>query len=164
MSRRAWHDAAAYLSYRKPGARLSALGSRVGVWCRAGCRCWRRRRCRHIPGSFDHNRHGRAGLKEAYCRICGVWRLVRIKPEVIQRAEANRVGVLILRKSFRVPCDGACVLGNIPRCAAISLIVKRAIICPARMLNRRMKSDVRDVYSWPNGTLKDWIERSRFWL
>jgi hypothetical protein len=38
-------------------------------------------------------------------------------------------------------------LGNIPRCAAITLVVKRAIVCPAGMLNRRMKSDVRNVYS-----------------
>ena len=74
-------------------------------------------------------------------------RLIGIKPEVIQRAEANRVGVLILRKRFRAPCDRACVLGNIPRCAAISLAVKRAIICPTGLLNRRVKSDVRDVYS-----------------
>ena len=76
--------------------------------------------------------------------------MIGIKPEIIQRAEANRVGVLILRKCFRVPSDRACVLGNTPWRAAVTLIIERAIICPARMLDRRMKSDVRDVYSWPN--------------
>jgi hypothetical protein len=38
-------------------------------------------------------------------------------------------------------------LGNIPRCAAVSLAVKRTVVCPPGMLNRRMKPDVRDVYS-----------------
>src|SRR4029077_7269939 len=43
-----------------------------------------------------------------------------------------------------------CVLGNTPWRAAVTQAVKGAIICPGRMLNRRMKTDVRDVYSWPN--------------
>ena len=73
--------------------------------------------------------------------------MICIKPEVIQCAEANRVGVLILRKRFRAPGDRATILDNIPRCAAITLVVKRAVVCPAGMLKRRMKSDVRDVYS-----------------
>ena len=73
--------------------------------------------------------------------------MIGIEPEVIQRAEANRVGVLVGRKSFRAPGDRASVLGNSPRSAAIAQVVKRAIICPAGMLNRRMKSGVRDVYS-----------------
>ena len=76
--------------------------------------------------------------------------MIGIKPEVIQRAVANGVVVLILHKSFRVPGDGACVLGNSPRRAAVSSISLGAIICPAGMLNGRMKSDVGDVYSWPN--------------
>jgi hypothetical protein len=54
---------------------------------------------------------------------------------------------LILRKRFRVPGDRASVLRNIPRCAAITLIVKRAVICPAGFLARGVKLDVRDVYS-----------------
>jgi hypothetical protein len=54
---------------------------------------------------------------------------------------------LILRKRFRVPGDRACVLRNIPRCAAITLIVKRAVICPAGFLTRGVKPDVRDIYS-----------------
>ena len=77
--------------------------------------------------------------------------MIGIKAEVIQRAVTNGVGVLILRKRFRVPCDRACVLHNSPWRAAVSLTVERAVICPAGMLNRRMKSDVRDVCSWPNG-------------
>lgn len=38
-------------------------------------------------------------------------------------------------------------MGNIPWRAAIALTVTRTVICEGRMLNRRMKSDVRDVYS-----------------
>jgi hypothetical protein len=38
-------------------------------------------------------------------------------------------------------------LGNIPGRAAISSTSLGAIICPTRMLRRRMKSCVRDVYS-----------------
>ena len=77
--------------------------------------------------------------------------MIGVKPVVIQRAVANRVGVLILGKGFRAPSDRACVLGNSPRCAAIAQVVKGAIICPARMLNRRMKADVGDVYSGCEG-------------
>ena len=88
-------------------------------------------------------------LKKPTVALAGLRRLIGVKPEVIQRAVANRVGVLILRKSFRAPGDRACVLGNSPRCAAIALLIEGAIICPAGMLSRRMKADVRDVYSWP---------------
>jgi hypothetical protein len=77
-----------------------------------------------------------------------VWRLIGIEPEIIQRAKANRVRILILRKSFRVPSDSASVLHNIPRCAAITLIVERAVVCPAGFLTWGVKPDVRDVYSW----------------
>ena len=54
---------------------------------------------------------------------------------------------MILRKSFRVPSNRACILRNIPRCAAITLIVERAVICPAGFLTWGVKPDVRDVYS-----------------
>ena len=73
--------------------------------------------------------------------------MIGIEPEVIQCAEANRVGVLVGRKSFRAPSDRACVLGNSPRSAAISSVSLGAIMCPGGMLNRRMKSDVAYVYS-----------------
>ena len=131
----------------------------VGVGLASG-RAWRA----DSRWSLDGNHHWRACFEEADCRIGVLWRLIGIEPEVIQRAEANRVGVLILRESFRVPGYRACVLRNSPRCAAITLVVECAIICPTGFLTRRMKSDVRDVYSGSEGTLKDWIERSRFWL
>ena len=76
--------------------------------------------------------------------------MIGVKSEVIQRAVANRIGVLVLRKRFRAPGDRACVLSNSPRRAAVSQVIERAIICPAGMLNWRMKSDVRDVCSWAN--------------
>ncbi len=56
--------------------------------------------------------------------------MVGIKPEIVKRAEANRIGVLILRKSFAVPSDGA-VAGLVfiaPGRAAIALVVKRAVV------------------------------------
>ena len=145
------HNAAAYLNYRK-----TCAGYRRWGRCRRRRRRWagrrrrRRRWCRYVPRSLDYNWHGRAGLKVAYRRIGWIGRLIGIKPEVIQRAEANRVRVLILRKSFGVPGYGVGELSNIPRCAAISSISLGAIMCKARMLKRRMKSGVRDVYSGSN--------------
>ena len=145
------HNASAYLNYRKTCAGYRRWGRRSRRGRRwAGCRCWRWRRQRNVPSGLNPNKRRRAGLKVAYRRVGWVGRLIGIEPEVIERAVANGVGVLILRKSFRVPGDRARVLGNSPRRAAISLAVKGAIICPAGLLNRRMKSDVRDVYSWPN--------------
>ena len=71
--------------------------------------------------------------------------MVRIKPEIIQGSEANRVRVLILRKGFRAPGNRARVLSNSPWRAAISLVILRAVVCPARFLWRRVKVDVADV-------------------
>ena len=146
------HNASGYLNYRKTRAwyrrwRRRSRGGRRWAGCR--CRCWRRQW--NVSSCLNTNKRWRAGLKVAYHRVGWIGRLVGIEPEVIQRAEANGVSILILRKGFGVPGDGACVLGNTPWRAAITLAVKGAIICPAGMLNRRMKSDVRDVYSWPNG-------------
>jgi len=76
--------------------------------------------------------------------------LIGVEPEIVQRAVANRVGVLILRKSFRTPRDRACVLGNSPWSAAIAQVIERAIIRPTGLLDRRVKADVGNVYSWPN--------------
>ncbi len=74
-------------------------------------------------------------------------RLIGVEAEIIQRAPANRVGILVLRKSFAVPCQRIGTLGRIPRCAAISLIILRAIVCPARLLRRGVKSEVGHVDS-----------------
>jgi hypothetical protein len=42
------------------------------------------------------------GFKIPHCRIGGLRRRVGVEPEVIQRAKANRIGVLIGCKSFRL--------------------------------------------------------------
>jgi len=36
-------------------------------------------------------------------------------------------------------------LRNSPRRAAVTLVIKRAVVCPARFLRRRVKSDVTDI-------------------
>ena len=149
--RRARHNASASLNYGKTRARYrswSRRSRRRRRW--TGCRCRSRRRQRNVSSSLNSNKRRRAGLKIAYRRVRWVRRLIGIKPEVIQGAKANRVGILILGKRFRGPGDRARVLGNTPRRAAITLVIERAIICPAGLLNRRMKSDVRDVYSGSN--------------
>jgi len=145
------HNTSAYLNYCKPCAwyrRWSRRSRRGRRW--AGCRCGSWRWQGNVPSCLNANKAWRASLKVAYHRICRVGRLIGIEPEVIERAEPNGVGVLILRKGFRAPCYRACVLGYIPWSAAVSQAVKGAIVCPGGMLNRRMKTDVGDVYSWPN--------------
>ena len=92
--------------------------------------------------TLDRNHHERPCLEETDCRIGRKRRLISIEPEVIQRAEANRVGVLIDRKSFRAPSDGTCVLGNIPRSATIASVSLGAVMREARVLRRCMESDV----------------------
>jgi len=149
--RRARHDTAAYLNYCKTPARYRRR-SRCGCgrWRWAGCRCRGWRRQRNISSGLNPNKRRRAGLKVAYHRVRWIGRLIGIKPEVIQGAEANRVGVLILRKSFGVPGYGVGELSNSPRHAAIPGISLGAIMCKAGLLRRRMKTDVRDVYSRSN--------------
>src|SRR5437867_5786663 len=128
---------------------LPRCRSRRRCWRRSGCRCRRRCWCWcwATARRLDLNRHGRAGLKVTYCRVHTLRRLARVKPEIIQRAPANRIGVLILRKCFGVPCYRATGLSNSPRLAAITLVVKRPVICPTRLLRRPMKADVTDVGS-----------------
>ena len=55
-------------------------------------------RCRCRALGLDS--YWRACLKEAYCRSCGLRRLVGIEPEIIQCAPANRIRVLILCKGL----------------------------------------------------------------
>jgi len=150
----AWHNRAGYLIYRKT-TRCRRWSSSCR-WRRAGCRrrrcSWRRRRAGRRRRSrranshwrLDCNGHRRSCLEVAdrsrdgqRIRSCG------IEIEGIHRAEANRIGVAILRKSFSAPGDRVCVLSNGPWCAAITLIVTRTIMCEAGMLRRRMKANVR---------------------
>jgi hypothetical protein len=149
--RRARHNASASLNYGKTCARYRRW-SRRSRRCRrwTGCRSGGWRGQRNHPSSLNSNKCRRAGFKITYRRVRWIGRLIGIKPEVIQRGIANRVGVLILGKSFRCPSNRVCVLGNSPRSTAISLVVKGAIICPAGLLRRCMKTDVRDVYSGAN--------------
>ena len=77
--------------------------------------------------------------------------MICVEPEIIQCAEANRVGVAILLKGFGIPGYGITDLIYGPRHAAVTLVVASAILRPAGMLRRCMKSDVGDVYSGSNG-------------
>ena len=80
--------------------------------------------------------------------------MVSVKPEVIQCAPANRVGVLIGRKSFRVPSNGARILGNDPWSTTVALTVKRAVIWPPRFLRRGVKPDVTNIDPRSQGNTK----------
>ncbi len=102
-------------------------------------RCWRDTTAH---GSLDCNSGGRSCLEEADSSVGTLRRLIGVKPEVIQCAEANRVGVLILCKRFAVPHQVTVVLSDSPRRAAVTLVIKGAVVCPARFLRRRVKSDV----------------------
>ena len=106
--RRAWYDAAADLTYyiMAAGCRrwrgswgwsISRCRRRRGSWCWSRCRACRRRCAGRAAshGCLDPNRHRCSCLEEADHRTDSLRRLIRIKPEVIQRAEANRVGILI---------------------------------------------------------------------
>jgi hypothetical protein len=74
--------------------------------------------------------------------------LIGVEPKIIKRAVANRIGVLIGRKSFRAPSDQGWVGGiNVPRCAAVPGVSYRAIMRKAGMLRWRMKVDVSDIDS-----------------
>ena len=83
-----------------------------------------------------------------------MWRLIGVKPEIIKCAPANRICVLILRKCFGVPSYGIARLSHTPGSTAVTLIVKRTVICPAGLLRRRMKADVSDVDTRPQGHTK----------
>ena len=111
--------------------------------------------CRTNAGRLDLNRHGRAGLKVTYCCVHTLRWLIGVKPEVIERGIADGIGVLVLRECFAVPCYRATSLSNSPRVAAITLVVKRAVVSPTRFLRRGMEADVTDVRSKPSGTLND---------
>jgi hypothetical protein len=74
--------------------------------------------------------------------------LIGVEPEVVKRAVANCIRVLIRRKSLRVPGDRGWVGGiNIPWDAAIASVSLGAIMRKAGMLRWRMKRDVSDIDS-----------------
>ena len=126
-----------------------------GYWSASGCgsrprsRSRSRSRCRATLRRLDFDSHWRTGLKEPNCRVGSLWRLVGVEPEVIQRAEANGIGVCVLRDSFAVPSYRRVARLVIirPRRAAVPGVSLGAIVCEARMLRRRMKPDVTDVNS-----------------
>ena len=73
--------------------------------------------------------------------------MVGIEPEIIQGAPANRICVLILRKRFTVPRDRPTCLSDSPGLTAVTLVVKRAIVCPTGFLKRSVKGRITDVNS-----------------
>ena len=71
--------------------------------------------------------------------------MIGIKPEIVQCPKPDCIRVLVLRKGFAVPGDRIAGLSDTPRCAAVTLTVKRAVVWPAGFLRWRMESDVTDV-------------------
>ena len=134
----------AFPGCRSTTRRGSGPRRRRGRTCRCWSRSWTWCRCAAtaLAWRLDFDGHWRAGLEEAYCSIVTLRRGVSIEPEIIQRPPANRVSILIGRKSFRAPGDGACVLCNIPWCAAISRVSLGAIVCPTGMLRRGVETNV----------------------
>ena len=105
----------------------------------------RRRRWTFWSRALDLNENWRACLEEPYRRSRGVRRLVSIKPEIIQRAPADRIRVRVLDKGFRAPSHRVGIRDDRPRSAAISGIAHGAIVCPSGMLRRGMKSYIAHV-------------------
>jgi hypothetical protein len=120
-----------------------------GRRCHGSSRCRRRRRTWNASRGLDEYTDRPATLKEAYRCVRRVWCLVGIEPEVIQCAETNGIGVLISCKRFAIPSDGdvARLVVIAPRRAAIALIIECAVVCPARLLGRRVEPDVTDIHS-----------------
>ena len=98
------------------------------------------------------NSNRRSCLKEPDVCSGNVWSCVGIKPEIIQCAPANRVGVLVLGKSFAVPSHRRSIVGESPWSATVSRVVKRAVICPTGMLRRGVESNIAQVRrkEWKN--------------
>jgi hypothetical protein len=72
--------------------------------------------------------------------------LVGVEPEVVKRAVANCIRILIGGKGFCAPCNRGWVGGiRIPWGAAIASVSLGAIMRKARMLRWRMKRDVSDI-------------------
>ena len=73
--------------------------------------------------------------------------LIGVEPEIVQCAPADRIGVLVLRKCFAVPSYRTTGLSHSPGHAAVTLIVKRAVVCPTRFLRWPTKPGVAYVHS-----------------
>jgi hypothetical protein len=87
-----------------------------------------------------------AGLEVAYRSSRIIRPLIGVEPEVVKRAVANCIRVLISRKRIRAPSDRGWVGGiNIPWRTAIAGVSYCAIMREAGMLRRRMESDVSDI-------------------
>src|SRR5215469_7216547 len=128
-------------------------GRRECGCCRCSCRrtgC-RRRGWRAAPcWRLDADVHRRTYFEETDRCVDVLRRLISVESEVIQCAEANRVSVLILRKSLAVPRDGTAGLSYTPRRAAVTLVIECAVVSPARFLRRCVKANVTDVRFWSN--------------
>lgn len=95
---------------------------------------------------LDSHRNWRTCFEEAYvCSAIVRWR-AGIEPKIVQCAPADRVGVWVLHKGLGVPADGKAKLSDGPWIAAIALAAC-PVVCPARFLRRRVKSDVVP-YRW----------------
>jgi len=77
-----------------------------------------------------------------------MWRLIGIKPEIVQRSKPDCIGVRVLRNRFAVPGYRIGSLSHRPRRAAVTLVVEGTIICPAGLLRRRVEVDKAEVNSW----------------
>ena len=56
-----------------------------------------------------------------------------------------------MRKCFTVPGNGIGCLGHSPGCVAVTLIVKCVVVSPAGLLRRRVKTDVGNINTGPQG-------------
>jgi hypothetical protein len=89
----------------------------------------------HHPPRLNSRRHRRSCFEEVDRGVCSLRRPIGVEPEIIQRAPANSVGILILRKRFCLPGYGAGGLIDSPGSAAISLVIKSAVVWPARCIH-----------------------------
>lgn len=93
---------------------------------------------------MNPNSDRRACLEETDGRVHSLRRAIRIETEIIQRAPANRVGILVLRKSLRAPAQRAGGLILRPRSVAKSRASLGAVIGNSRMIRRSMKPNIAD--------------------
>jgi hypothetical protein len=73
--------------------------------------------------------------------------LISVEPEIIQCAPANRICVLVLRERLTLPGYANSIIINSPGRAAIALVIKRPVVCPAGFLSRRVKAKISYVGS-----------------